>query len=600
MHTGAKLSFIFLFIFFVANCLAQKVGVSCAEYDDYILTHELVPAGPIPTAQDPNGVYPYVSYVETSNRPNPKKYHFIVLQNETIRVTICPDLGGKIISMTHKPSGKEVLYVPDVIRYTRILPRFYFVAGGIEVSFPISHSPSQNEKVLYKIDRAKDRVYVTCGERELRFGMQWSVEYSLGTGDNFLTERVIFFNPGNIAYPWMSWSNAALPAAPDTKFDFPKGSVLSHSSKLDTIDWEKKGPKTQADIKEMTGYFWETKDANAFGAFTSSLGTGLYHIADEKIADGIKLWSYGTGDDSAWSTLSTAKHQTYIEIQGGPIGDQSIKLEMQPKQKRWHVEYWIPSDKELDIYSLRVPSSSLRPTSEIPLFEWARDKEVKVWKDLVNAFQTKTTLPEPPAVDQDLWAPSAMENLDTAFKWAIKSANSEKADLWKFYYGTWLAGRDKTDEAIKILLGTKTGVAKVLLARLLRAKGDLSGARYAFESIQEKWLQIHPQVVVERDKVLRKLGPNTLAEREQWLSKVAALKDEWIIERKVQLLIDKGEIQKARDLLLSTPFQKVHQTYTRTNLWMQICDKLKISYYPIPRELGEDQLARFGAYREYE
>jgi hypothetical protein len=32
------------------------------------------------------------------------------------------------------------------------------------------------------------------------------------------------------------------------------------------------------------------KDANAFGTFTPSPGTGLYHIADEKIADGIKLW----------------------------------------------------------------------------------------------------------------------------------------------------------------------------------------------------------------------------------------------------------------------------------------------------------------------
>jgi len=78
------------------------------------------------------------------------------------------------------------------------------------------------------------------------------------------------------------------------------------------------------------------------------------------------------------------------------------------------------------------------------------------------------------------------------------------------------------------------------------------------------------------------------------------LKDEWITERKVQLLIDKGEVQKAKDLLLSTSFQKVHQTYTRTGLWKQITDKLQIPFLPIPRQLGEDQLANFGAYREYE
>jgi hypothetical protein len=600
-----KLVFIFFFFILSINCIAQN-KLSCTQHDDYVLTHELTPAGPVPTALDPNGVYPYVSYSETSNRPVPKKYKFIVLENDHIKITICPDLGGKVTSMIHKSSGNEVLYAPDVIRYTRILPRFYFVAGGIEVSFPISHSPTQNEKVFYKIDRTKDRIYVTCGERELRFGMQWSVEYSLGTNDNFLTERVIFHNPGTSAYPWMSWSNAALPSAPDTKYDFPKGTVLSHSSKLDTIDWVKQGPKTQKDIKEMTGYFWKTfagrggKDANAFGAFTPSMGSGLYHIADEKIADGIKLWSYGVGDDSAWSVLSTAKHQTYIEIQGGPIGDQSIKLEMQPNQTRWHVEYWVPTDKELDIYSLKVPAIILRSVNQIPLFQWARESEVKVWKELQNGYLTKGKVPEPPSIDQNLWAPSGMENLEPAFKWVINNTSGKKVDLWKLYYGTWLAGRDKTGDAIKILSSAKTGVAKVLLARLLKIKGDMTGARNAFESIEEKWLQIHPQVVVERDKVLRNLGPQTIPEREQWLSKVDALNDEWIIERRVQLLIDKGEFQNAKDLLLSTPFQKVHQTYTRTNLWMQICDKLHISCSPIPKELGEDRLARFGAYREYE
>jgi hypothetical protein len=598
-----KIVFVLFFLGFFNASMAQKNSgkVFCTEDDEYILTHELVPSGPVPTAFDPNGVYPYISYAETSNRPVPKKYHFIILENDQIKITICPDLGGKVYSMIHKPSGKEVLYVPDVIRYTRILPRFYFVAGGIEVSFPISHSPTQNEKVNYKIDRTKERIYVTCGERELRFGMQWSVEYSLGQNDHFLTERVIFHNPGTFAYPWMSWSNAALPSARDTKYNFPKGTVLSHSSKLDTIDWERQGPKTQRDIKEMTGYFWKTKDANAFGAFTPSLGSGLYHTADEKIADGIKLWSYGVGDDSDWSVLSTAKHQTYIEIQGGPIGDQSIKLEIQPKQTRWHVEYWFPTDKELNIYDLKVPVMNLRSTKEIPLFSWARKEEVKDWETFINVYNSKKIMNLlAPDIYKSNWPPSGMENLDAPFKLAVKYSIGENKDNWKFYYGTWLAGRGNSEEAIKILSETKTGVAKALLARLLKLKGDMNGAKKAYDAIEEKWLQIHPQVIIERDKALRNLGSQTISEREAWLSKVDALKDEWVIERKVQLLIDKGEFQKAKEMLLSTPFQKVHQTYTRTGLWMQICGKLNISCYPIPKELGEDQLARFGAYREYE
>jgi len=167
----------------------------------------------------------------------------------------------------------------------------------------------------------------------------------------------------------MSWSNAALPSAPDTEFHFPRGEVLSHASRIDTIDWQRQGPKHESAIKEMTGYFWKNRDANAFGAYTPSLGTGLYHVADEAISPGMKLWSYGVGDDRAWATLSTAAPQPYIEIQGGPIGDQSIKLELLPKKTRWHVEYWIPTDKPLNIYSLKVPENHLRAVSDIPLFE---------------------------------------------------------------------------------------------------------------------------------------------------------------------------------------------------------------------------------------
>src|SRR6476469_11134569 len=193
-----KILFFYVAIIGFISCPSQTRDsrIRVEEKDDYVLTHVLTPAGPVPTAQDPNGVYPYISYSETSNRPVLKKYRFIIVENDIIRFTVCPDLGGKITTIIYKPSGKEILYVPDVIRYTRILPRFYFVAGGIEVSFPISHSPTQNETVLYKIDRTKQRIYVTCGERELRFGMQWSVEYSLGDDDDFLTQRAAFHNPG--------------------------------------------------------------------------------------------------------------------------------------------------------------------------------------------------------------------------------------------------------------------------------------------------------------------------------------------------------------------------------------------------------------------
>jgi hypothetical protein len=571
-------------------------GVACTEFQDSVLTHELIPAGPVPTAFDPNGVYPYVSYVGTSLRPVGKKYPFIALENDRLRVVICPDLGGRVTSLVHKGSGKEVLYAPDVIKPVRILPRFSFVAGGIAVSFPISHSPTQNEPVRSRIDGTPSRVYVTCGERELRFGMQWSVEYSLGPGDDFLTQRAVFHNPGRSAYPWMSWSNAALPSAPDTEFCFPDGEVLSHSSALRVIDWRRSGPRRESDIMEMTGFFWKARDVNAFGAFTPSLGSGLYHVADASVAPGMKLWSYGVGEDRAWAT------HPYLEIQGGPLADQATKLMLEAGETRSHLEFWIPADGARDIHSIPVPNIQVRPTSEVPLFDWAREDDVRVWKDLASAHKTKGRLPETPRVQECRWAPSGMEDLDAVFAWAIGGGTTRDAtaDGWRFHYGTWLAGRGQKDDAIRMLSTSTVGVAQALLARLLILDGDVEGAARAVRSISERWLQVHPQIIAERDEVLRRVGPATIPERERWLSRVDALEDERVIERRVQLLIDKGELPPAKDLLLSVPFQKVHQRYVRTALWNQLCEKLNEPRTPVPVQLGEDRLARFGAYREFE
>jgi hypothetical protein len=306
--------------------------------------------------------------------------------------------------------------------------------------------------VLYQIERVGDRIYVTCGERELRFGMQWSVEYSLAPNDAFLTQRTLFYNPGGSPNPWMSWSNAALPSAADTEFHFPDGEVLAHSSVMETLNWKRQGPSRESDIREMTGYFWRTRDTNAFGAFTPSFGTGLYHIADEADAPGIKLWSYGRGMDQTWATLSTAGNTPYIEIQGGPIRDQSIKLELQPKATHLHCEYWLPTAEPVDIYSLKIPAISLRPAKDIPLFGWARNEDVNVWNELQQAFLENSRAPIPPELYSVKWPPSGMEDLAPAFEWAIKHSDPDHSSAWRFYYGVWIAGRGEIRRAINILL----------------------------------------------------------------------------------------------------------------------------------------------------
>ena len=570
---------------------------------EFLLTHQLAPAGPIPTASDPDGYYPFESFCETSRRPVLKKYRMVSIENSQLRVKICPDLGGRVCSIFLKESAVETLFFPRVIRPVRILPRQSFTGGGIELSFPISHSPVQIAPVLYEVTRGSERIYVSCGERELRFGMNWTVEYSLGAGDEFLTQRTVFFNPNHDSHPWMSWSNAGVPARADTEFHFPDGPVLAHGRDVRIIDWKSEGPRRQEDVHRMTGFFWKKPDCSAFGVFSPSLGAGLYHVADPVSVPGIKLWSDGLGRDEAWVSQYTLDGGQCLEMQGGPLVDQSLKDMLQPGQLRHHVEFWIPSTTPRDIRKISLPRPSMRPVDEVPLFSWARNEEVVHWLDLIDARKSGDTrkIPKAQDVDNNGWAISGMADLGDALSWAALSTKKSERDRWLFQHGAWLAGRGETDAALEVLAQSGDDLARALSGRLwLVHKRDASSAAQCFRSIESEAVALHPQVVIERDRALAALGKETLDERGRWLQAVAALDDEWLAERRASWLIDNGDLQAAACLLRNTKFQLVHQRYERTRLWRRVETDLGLELVEYPSWLGEDDLAEFGAYRDHQ
>jgi hypothetical protein len=571
------------------------------ETTELLLTHQLVPAGPIPTANDPDGFYPYESFCETSKRPVLKTYRMVTLENDQIRVKICPDLGGRVCSIFLKQAATETLFHPRVIRPVRILPRQSFTGGGIELSFPISHSPVQIVPVRHAVTRDQERIYVCCGERELRFGMNWTVEYSVGESDAYLTQRTVFFNADRDAHPWMSWSNAGVPARPDTEFQFPGGPVLVHGRDLQTIDWNSEGPLRQSDVRRMTGYFWRRPDCSAFGAFTPSLNAGLYHVADLVHVPGMKLWTDGTGRDEAWVSQYTLDGEQCLEIQAGPLVDQSVTAVLQPGQLRNHVEFWIPSATRRDIREVALPRPALRALDAVPLFEWGTSNDAGFWLSLASAWKSGVIsgIPAAPGLDSNCWAISGMTDLGDALSWAASSTQGSEQDRWLFQLGAWLAARGETGLALEALTRSGDDRARALAGRLWLAHGrNVRAAVDCFRAIESEAISLHPQVVIERDMALAALGPEAFAERRRWLDAVSALDDEWLAERRARLLIDSGDSQAALDLLRNARFQLVHQRYERTRLWKQAEARLGLEPVDFPAWLGEDDLAEFGAYRE--
>jgi hypothetical protein len=90
---------------------------------------------------------------------------------------------------------------------------------------------------------------------------------------------VLFRNPGTSPYHGCL-VNAALPSASILNFISPKAKY--HASRIETVIGNNKA-QTRVKHQEMMGTT-ESRDANAFRAYTPSLGTSLYHIADETIS----------------------------------------------------------------------------------------------------------------------------------------------------------------------------------------------------------------------------------------------------------------------------------------------------------------------------
>ena len=71
----------------------------------------------------------------------------------------------------------------------------------------------------------------------------------------------------------------------------------------------------------------------------------------------MKLWLYGVGQQEEWAHQTSARKESYVEIQAGPLVDQAEKKKLASGERHMHTEYWIPSLEPLDIRvsHVRVP-----------------------------------------------------------------------------------------------------------------------------------------------------------------------------------------------------------------------------------------------------
>ncbi|WP_326600489.1 DUF5107 domain-containing protein [Streptomyces sp. NBC_01803] len=244
----------------------------------------------------------------------------VVIENDRLSVTVLPGFGGRIHSLRHKPTGRDLLYTNPVLQpVNRALNGAWF-SGGIEWNIGAhGRSTLACAPVHAAVVAAPD------GGRMLRL-WEWErlrdtpfqVDLWLPDGSDFLHVGVRVRNPHERTVPLSWWSSAAVPEGPGTR-------VLAPADEAWQVGPEREPRRLPVPGDPLAGahpadWFYEIPPGTRpwIAAFDQH-GDGLAQTSTAALR-GRRLSTWGTGPAGRrrQRRLTEENAPGHAEIQAGP------------------------------------------------------------------------------------------------------------------------------------------------------------------------------------------------------------------------------------------------------------------------------------------
>jgi hypothetical protein len=321
-----------------------------------IPTYELGPADPNPPwlagiRPSSQPIYPYPRLDDISSRRLDKTWKAVYLENEYLRVTVLPELGGKLYSIFDKTANREVLYTNHAVKYGLVALRGAWTSGGIEWNFPNGHTVTAVSPIDYALRTEPDgAAAVTVGDTERIQRMQWEVTVRLRPGSKAVETEVTLNNRREIPGRYWFWATAAAPAAADLRFAYPMREAYPHAfwpvftfPKYHGVDLS-----TFREVPNALSLFARKSDRDFMGVYYESESSdhGVVHVADHRLLPGKKTWTWGTDESgSIWIDKLTDSDGQYVEFQAGRFETQMEHEFLAPRKVERFTEYWFPVNR---------------------------------------------------------------------------------------------------------------------------------------------------------------------------------------------------------------------------------------------------------------
>ncbi|MDX9972443.1 MAG: DUF5107 domain-containing protein [FCB group bacterium] len=296
---------------------------------------------------DGSVIYPYTMQDSLSTKKVDRTYKALFLENEYLKVTCLPELGGRIHSVFDKTKNEEMFHLNRVIKPGLIAMRGAWISGGIEWnSGPHGHTVSIVSPTDATVGTMDDGSGVlVVGNTDQILGTRWTVWLILRPGKAYLEERIRLTNPTDGFHPYYFWNNTAFPCKKGTRYIYPMSLGMDHSGTT-FFSWpvhEGRDMTWLKNYEDMTSTFAYNCVFDFFGAYDVDADRGIVQYANHGILPGKKAWTWGQADFGLVSQESlTDEDGPYIEVQTGPLPTQSDYEFLAPRQQVAWEEWWMP------------------------------------------------------------------------------------------------------------------------------------------------------------------------------------------------------------------------------------------------------------------
>ncbi len=292
--------------------------------------------------------YPYTLRKEMTNVRATHQFRAIYLENEYVKCSVLPDLGGHVYTCVDKISGKPMFYANPSIKKARIGYRGAWAAFGVEFNFPVSHNWVSMSPVDFAFANHTDSsASITVGNIDRVYGMQWSVELTLRPGSTVLEQRVTLSNRSDVRHRFYWWNNAAVEVWDDSHIQYPMRFAAAHGfAEVQKWPVDSTG-KDLSVIKNQTdgpvSLFVHGSRENFMGVWNPHTNTGTAHFADYAELPAKKIWSWGVHAEGLdWRRALSDNNSAYVELQAGLFRNQETYAFLEPRQIVSFTEYWMP------------------------------------------------------------------------------------------------------------------------------------------------------------------------------------------------------------------------------------------------------------------